>query len=48
MATSIQNNRVDITLTPAQIQDIRNAFATLEAFFTFNVGLTLDERSRHS
>ncbi|MGE5107769.1 MAG: hypothetical protein ACM3H8_09505 [Sphingobacteriales bacterium] len=44
--TSIQNNRISVTLTQVQIDALRTAFATLEGLLTFAQPLTIDERKR--
>jgi hypothetical protein len=42
--SNIQNNRLNLTLTPVQQTDAQQHFADLRALFPFFIGLTSSEK----
>jgi hypothetical protein len=43
--SNLTNNRLNVTMTPAQITAVKTAFQTIQTNMPFLIGLTVDERS---
>lgn len=43
--SNLTNNRIDIQMTAAQVDDVKNAIKTIETTLSFSVSLTTEERA---